>query len=139
MKDFKVMHISEVSQKGNQKLVKMTKEEWLAKGKELFGPDYFQWRFVCPACGNIASPNDYIAYRDKGAKPNSATCECIGRYSGNINVPMGGGPPCNYAGYGLLHLSPVIVSDEGKEIRCFAFCEIHGEGVDGKEKTQDQD
>ena len=104
-------------------IIKMTKEEWLAKGKELFGEDMFQWRFVCPGCGNIQSVNDFKQYKEKGASPNSASNECIGRYSdGNSWLNTGGKKqPCDYAGYGLLNICPVKVIDGEKKIYSFAF------------------
>jgi hypothetical protein len=108
--------------------IRMTKEEWLERGKVLFGEDFYEWRFVCPICGNVAAVKDYKPYKDKGAHANSATCECIGRYTG-AQSSFDGTKPCNYAGYGLFRLSPVIVLDDGKEIHSFAFAEAttHGE------------
>ena len=101
----------------------MTKEEWAKRGSELFGPDMMHWRFVCPACGNVATPMDFYPFRDIRANPNSATCECIGRYDGHIHVVMGTSKPCNYAGYGLIDLCPVSVMDGEELARCFAFAE----------------
>jgi hypothetical protein len=110
----------------------VTHVEWLRRGRELFGKDFMKWRFVCPVCGNVATVEDFQQYKDKGANPNGATCECIGRYSGK------GGPavfegrkvsakPCEYAGYGLLRLSPVRIMEdldgEEEEAHCFAFDE----------------
>jgi len=123
LEDFKVVDISDISTKGDQQLVYMTKEDWTKLGTQLFGPDMMNWRFVCPACGNVATPKDFYPFRDKDANPNSATCECIGRYDGHIHVEMGVGKPCNYAGYGLIDLCPVRVMDGEEETRCFAFDE----------------
>lgn len=82
------------------------------------------FRFVCPICGNEASVSDFMAYKNKGADPNSATCECIGRYAG-AGPAFGDKPhkPCDYAGYGLFRLSPVRVMNNRKEVHCFAFAE----------------
>ncbi len=82
---------------------------------------------VCPGCGHIQAVEDFRQYKDQGAGPNSATCECIGRYSDgkswtNDNPRKNGGP-CDYAGYGLLRISPVTVMDGEKVIRSFAFAE----------------
>ena len=103
----------------------LTKEQWLSKGKELFGEDMTTWRFVCPGCGHIQSVNDFRQYKDKGATPNSATFECIGRYSNgnswfNDNLKKIGGP-CDYTSYGLICLAPVTVVDGDKTLHCFAF------------------
>ncbi len=107
--------------------IRMTKEEWEAKGKELFGKDYMEWRFVCPGCGHIQAVKDFRQYKEQGANPNSATCECVGRYSGGKSWmrdnPRKTGEPCDYAGYGLLRISPVTVVDNDKEIHTFAFAE----------------
>lgn len=100
----------------------MTKEEWLAEGSRRFGPNTDKWRFFCPICGNIAAIEDFIQYRKQGADPSSATCECIGRYTGAKGAREGE-KPCNYAGYGFFRLSPIIVDDAGKEIHSFAFAE----------------
>jgi hypothetical protein len=126
LKDFKTVDISELSIPGDQKTVIMSKEDWTALGTQLFGPDMMNWRFVCPACGNVAAVKDFYQYRDKGAQPNAATCDCIGRYDGHIHVEMGAGKPCNYTGYGLIDLCPVRVMDGDEEVRCFAFEEKSG-------------
>jgi hypothetical protein len=98
-----------------------THAEWQAEGERRFGPDLMKWRFVCPICGNIASIEDFRPH--KGATPNSATCECIGRYT-LFGDRKAGEKPCNYAGYGLFRLSPVrVILATGKEIHCFAFAE----------------
>jgi hypothetical protein len=104
--------------------LRMTKKEWMAKGKTLFGEDFLKWRFVCPACRHVQAVGDFKLYKDKGATPDSARCECIGRYDGHIDVDMGAGQPCNYCGNGLFRLSPVLVIDENsKETAAFAFDE----------------
>ena len=111
---------------------RLTKEEWLKEGRALFGLSFRDWRFVCPVCGNVAAIGDYEAYKEQGATPESATKECIGRYRpGGKRAfgddPGGGGGsggPCDYAGYGLLRLSPVTVTfEDGAEVQSFAFDE----------------
>jgi len=106
----------------------ISKEEWLAKGKELFGEDMLAWKFVCPGCGHVQTPEEFRQYKDQGATPSSATNECIGRYSRGkswaFKNPRKTGGPCDYAGYGLLNICPVKVIDAGdKEIYSFAFGE----------------
>ena len=102
----------------------MTKAMWEAKGTELFGPDKMKWRFVCPSCGHIQAVEDFRAFKDDGATPDLAYSCCIGRYDGHMHVEMGTRPgPCNYTGYGLFNICPVMVIDEGKEVRSFAFAE----------------
>lgn len=112
-----------------------TRAEWLAEGKRRFGEDFHAWRFQCPVCKNVAAVADYRKYSDQGATMNSATCECIGRYEEDARRPVyrpfgqnePGTPqqPCDYAGYGLLRLSPVrVVDSDGHETHCFAFAEV---------------
>ena len=101
---------------------RMTKEEWLAKGKELFGDDMFQWKFICPNCGHVQSIEDFRQYKDKGANPNSAYQSCIGRYmDGEVGTLGDKKSPCNYAASGLIMLAPIIVVDGDSETHAFAF------------------
>jgi len=110
----------------------MTEAEWNAEGERLFGPDRFKWRFVCPQCGNVASVEDFRAFKEFGATTESATKECIGRYfpkterggwsSEHCNPDIK--KPCDYAGYGLIGLSPVRIERGGEKLtKCFAFAE----------------
>lgn len=109
----------------------VTEAEWNEEGERLFGPDRFKWRFQCPVCGNVATPDDFRPYKSKGAHPNSATCECIGRYQAGVRafaqdgVEAGNGQsrPCDYAGYGLFRLSPVHIVRAELVSHCFAFAE----------------
>jgi len=106
--------------------ITMTKEEWRAKGKELFGEEHLEWKFVCPGCGHIQAVKDFMPYKERGANFDSATKECIGRYSGGkswMHDILEKNGPCDYAGYGLLRISPITVIDGEKEIHCFAFAE----------------
>lgn len=107
----------------------MTKTEWLAEGTRLFGVNFEDWRFECPVCGNVCAVKAYRQHAHLGARPDSATSECIGRYTGAKDINS---KPCNYAGYGLFRLSPVRVLDDSipepplsliasKTIHCFAF------------------
>lgn len=85
----------------------MTREEWNQKGTELFGPDQFKWRFICPACKHIASVQDY---KDAGATQTAVAFSCVGRWAGAKRDMFGKGEgPCNYAGGGLIGLNPVEI------------------------------
>lgn len=115
-----------------------TTEEWRAEGERRFGKNMMDWRFVCPICGNVASCEEFRQFESRGATPNSATCECIGRYTGGVGAfddRKVGQKPCNYAGYGLFRLSPVRVIQEGKEIHTFAFAEPGQAAVASTEPT----
>ena len=116
-------------------LIQMTKDEWLAKGKQLFGENTDEWKFVCPGCGHIQAIEDFRQYKEQGATPNSATIECIGRYSsGRKWLSNLLSQPCDYAGYGLLNICPIEVIGEDKPIYSFAFAhpgELEPVGNDG--------
>jgi len=112
--------------------VEMSEADWVAEGKRLFGDDQLKWRFVCPICGNVQSPEEFRQYKDLGAQPDSAYTNCIGRYTENPRRAFGGSGkgPCDYAGYGLFKVSPVIVTQEsGREVRAFDF--DRGGGANG--------
>jgi len=90
----------------------LTKEEWLAEGKELFGDDQSKWKFVCPACGHVASVKDW---RDAGASDGEIAFSCIGR---RLEKKRGafeskGKGPCDYTQGGLFKLCKTIVDGEG--------------------------
>lgn len=88
----------------------VTLEEWHREGVELFGEDQTKWRFVCPACGHVQSPEDFEPYKVRGANVHSAYMNCIGRYLPGRSEAFEEGPgPCNYTGGGLFDLRPVIV------------------------------
>lgn len=86
----------------------MTREEWAAKGRELFGDDIRQWRFICPSCGHIAS---VIDYRIAGAPEGAIAYSCIGRWTGAKKEAFTAkdGGPCNYTGGGLVGINPVEI------------------------------
>jgi hypothetical protein len=106
----------------------ITLAEWRAKATDLFGPDPMGWRFTCPACGHVASVQDW---KDAGAPVTSAAFSCVGRWAGtNPDVARGdigpdgikGKGPCNYAGGGLFKLNPVAVIDpDGQVMHALAF------------------
>ncbi len=110
-------------------ITQYTHEEWTAEANRRFGTDPFEWKFVCPSCGNVATSNDFLPFKDVGATTESVTSQCIGRFTGAQGAfDPATFKPCNYAGFGLIRLSPVrIITDGGREIHCFAFAEPEGE------------
>lgn len=99
------------------KTIKYTKEEWEAKGKELFGGNRMEWKFVCPQCGNVTTPNDFKKFKDQGATPDSAVQQCIGRYDEDHG--------CNWCAYGLF-AGPSFITDvdkTGGQVGIFNFAE----------------
>lgn len=85
----------------------ITKAQWEAEGRELFGDDWMQWKFKCPSCGHVARTQDW---EDAGAEMDAVAFSCVGRWL-NARMEMGEeGGPCNYAGGGLIRLNPVTVN-----------------------------
>lgn len=102
----------------------MTRLEWIAEGERRFGPDPLRWRFVCPACGHVATVEDW---KRVGATDETVAFSCIGRWQTSPpRAAFGGkGPgPCDYAGGGLFRLNPQpVTAGEGGVIHVFAFAE----------------
>lgn len=91
---------------------KFTLDQWKKLGEEKYGKNQYNWKFKCPACGYIATPQDYI---EAGA-PDAIAFSCIGRFKGIAQsgiFPKDGkikkGIPCDYAGGGLFKLNPINV------------------------------
>jgi hypothetical protein len=103
--------------------VRMTKADWMAEGARRFGPDQLKWQFVCPACGYVASVEDW---KKVGAPITAVAFSCIGRWMRRCRDAFGkdlGPGPCNYAGGGLFRLNPVCITDIDTEHNNFAFAE----------------
>ena len=85
-----------------------------------FGPDPKRWAFVCPACGDVACPQDFL---DAGADPGRAGQECIGRWLGvlKLDQPPGGyqGRGCDWAAYGLIRGPVLVVMPDGRKVPSF--------------------
>ncbi len=96
-----------------------TVEEWKAEGERRFGPDVMRWRFVCPACGHVASVQEWKAV---GAPEDVVAYSCVGRWAGADRVAFESGRgPCDYAGGGLFQINPVRIGD--RESGVFAFAD----------------
>lgn len=88
----------------------MTRDEWNAKGIELFGTDQMGWQFVCPSCKSVMSVQDY---KDAGAPETAIAFSCVGRWSGaNRQMLEKGEGLCNYAGGGLFKINPLEVDGQ---------------------------
>jgi hypothetical protein len=57
-----------------------TLAEWRTEATRLFGQLPLQWKFQCPICGNVQTGAEFKA---RGAEPERAYRECIGRLSRN--------------------------------------------------------
>lgn len=93
-----------------------SQDAWLRKGEALFGRDYLKWRFQCPACKRVQTPEQFRPYGPKGARPDSAAQECIGRYMDGKAGPM----RCDWAAFGLFRGPDIVVMD-GKDVGVFPF------------------
>lgn len=100
---------------------RMTHEDWMKRGRELFGPEPRGWRFVCPTCGHVTKAAEWI---DAG-KTAQVAFSCIGRLRTIARDAFDSGPgPCNYAGGGLFQLNPIeLTMTDGATIRVFRFDE----------------
>lgn len=108
--------------------LRMSHDEWRAKGRELFGDDKRKWRFVCPVCRHKATVAEWQA---AGAAEGEVGFSCIGRRIEGAREAFGSSGvsrkgPCNYAGGGLFRLNPVVIEYVGEngetlETQMFAF------------------
>jgi hypothetical protein len=97
---------------------RMTVEEFFAEAVEKFGTDKGNWKFICPSCGHVASVAEWKA----AGGESGAGFSCIGRWIGaKIQAFEKGEGPCNYAGGGLICISPVEVIGHG---RFFEFAQV---------------
>lgn len=111
---------------------RMSKEDWLAQGRELFGDDPRQWKFKCACCGHVQTIADFIELQDlglwHGIDAQVAYHSCIGRYDPRIpeeepgRLDGEGKSPCDYTLSGFISLAKtLVVDDEGHEHRVFEF------------------
>lgn len=104
--------------------------DWINELKRRFGDDFLNWKFVCPACDRV---NSLWEFKELGAEPDDAYCNCIGRFNDKgtdglkpdrkISKEFG----CNWAAYGLfktLGKGDVVVTPDGKEVDVFAMAEV---------------
>ncbi|WP_433364295.1 VVA0879 family protein [Streptosporangium sp. CA-115845] len=86
----------------------LSNAEWRAEGTRRFGKDAAQWKFRCPACGNVASASDFIAL---GVSGHSAPHGCIG----GVQVELGGLPGVKHCKYHVSDLPrlPEVIKVEG--------------------------
>ena len=111
-----------------------TEEEWRAEGRRLFGGDWRDWKYACPACGRVNAGREFEAV---GATPNDSYSTCIGRHNGKgVGGHKRGEPPpesgCDWAAFGLfgtLGKGYVVSSDGGNKVEVFAFAEV-ADGTD---------
>lgn len=81
---------------------------WRQAAAALFGPDPFDWRFVCPVCKRVQS---VLECQDAGMPQGAVARSCIGRWLEDVD--------CDYVGGGLFRLNPITI--KGHELMVFAF------------------
>lgn len=108
-------------------MIKQNLNEWRKEGTRRFGDDFENWKFICPACGHIASGKNF---KDAEAEPNDMYQTCIGRHNGKGNDGMESkdeGNGCNWAAFGLLGTmgkGRTVIAEDGSEVEVFDFAEV---------------
>ena len=99
-------------------------DDWLERGKALYGPDMLDWKFVCPVCGHVQTLREFA---DGGVDPDYGVCNCASRFG------LGGNENCQWTTGGALVIGglyvinrnyiPVLVfdfaADAGKKMKSF--------------------
>lgn len=99
-------------------------EEWRTEAVNRFGKDPKKWAFICPACGHVATPADFLALNKD---PNNAATECIGRANGKGQTPDPSKPApdgCNWCAYGLfgtMGKGRRVLTESGDTMEVFDF------------------
>jgi hypothetical protein len=103
----------------------VTHEEWVARGRELFG-DPPNWKFVCPVCKDVSGLQDLLdAGHDQDEALRRLGRECIGRSLGALSkeIPIGKykGRGCDWCAYGLFRGPVLVTMPDGSEVGAFRF------------------
>jgi len=108
----------------------LTQAELVAEATERFGGNPMDWAFQCPACGDIATGQDFseaLAAHPRTGRDGSAVTasdilgqECIGRTAGALAKDRKyAGRGCDWAAYGLFPAPwTIMLPDDGKT-HCF--------------------
>lgn len=102
--------------------IRISYDQWSSEGARRYGDDRMAWRFVCPSCGHVATPDDW---QKAGASEGAIAFSCVGRWSGVNKQAFAreGNGPCNYAGGGLFRINPVLIDRDGREHSVFDFAD----------------
>lgn len=94
----------------------MTREAWLARGRELYGEDMRQWKFRCVACGHIQS-HELAKTRnpDIGDTSRWIYFSCEGRRNDQVG--------CDWTLGGLFQIHKLVVTDGEHSVPCFEFAD----------------
>lgn len=106
-------------------LTYLSESDWRDEGKRRFGDDVMRWLFVCPACGHVACPTDWLSV---GAPEGAVGFACVGRWLDKKRGAFEDGiGPCDYTGGGLIGLNPMVVNTGDRALYLFAFAEVTGD------------
>ncbi|GFK19293.1 VVA0879 family protein [Corynebacterium glutamicum] len=103
-------------------IIKRTQEELTAELRARFGDDHWKWAFQCPACKDIATPQDF---KDGGGDPDKTGQMCIGRALGalepksNEEWKKSGGRGCDWTAFGLFQGPEFVIMPNGREVPSF--------------------
>ena len=94
----------------------MTQEEWWDEGVSLYGDDFSDWELICPACGTVQKPKDFL---DMGMSKEESVpyvgFSCIGRFEKSTKG-------CDWTLGGLFQIHELeIVTDTGHKSAFFEF------------------
>ena len=98
-------------------MITYTRDQWLDRGKELYGENMKKWMFRCPSCGHVQCGEDFISLKDGPDKASNVVYfSCIGRWDGHMDTPMlTDKSPCNYTCGGLFNIGETTVTLPGDE------------------------
>lgn len=80
-----------------------TINDWKFIGHVKYGDDLLDWKFKCPACGNVQTMRQF---KEAGVDPNLAYLNCASRHN------LGGKKECKWTIGGLLKVGGIYVIDE---------------------------
>ncbi|MGA3524206.1 VVA0879 family protein [Melissospora conviva] len=69
----------------------LTQDQFENEARAAFGDNPMRWAFICPGCGDVATPADF---KEVAGPAGMAGQECIGRYTT--------GRGCTWVAYGLI-------------------------------------
>lgn len=113
----------------------LTQDELRALLVDRYGEDPMRWAFMCPACGDVATGQDFrdalaehpITRADGTEVTASARLgqECIGRTLGHLRRDREPGiRGCDWAAFGLISGPWFIVQPDGKRVGAFPVADV---------------
>ena len=103
-------------------MIEQTHDEWVASAVRLYGKDPRKWRFMCPACGTVATPEQHIGL---GGDLQDGPVVCIKR-THKLAVDNDVRADCDWTAYGLLGTlgrGRVVRNPDGRSDEVFDFAD----------------